>query len=164
MDLKLLDTFQPTVLIVEPSRHFASLLRHILSVGGVRDVEYAADAYGALEVIKGAHVDMAIVDSELAGITALELTNVIRRASDSPNQALPIILLSDRPTRRLIDNALLAGIDCYVRKPVSADTLLQRIKWCLEKGVAPEDALSAEHATVLGDEFMLDDGVDTLAI
>ncbi len=129
---KMLEQYNPTVLMVEPSRHFVSLLRHILSVGGVKHTHHAADAYGALEVIKADHVDILLLDSEITGITAVELTRVIRCASDSPNPNLPIIFLSDRPTRRLIDTATQAGVNYYVRKPVSAQILLERMKWAIE--------------------------------
>lgn len=128
----MLEQYDPRVLMVEPSRHFVSLLRHILSVGGVKHTNHVSDAYGALEVIKSDHVDIILLDSEIVGITAVELTRVIRCASDSPNRNLPIIFLSDRPTRRLIDTATQAGVNYYVRKPVSAHTLLQRMKWALD--------------------------------
>jgi CheY-like chemotaxis protein len=128
----MLEQYNPTVLMVEPSRHFVSLLRHILSVGGVKHTHHAGDAYGALEVIKADHVDILLLDSDISGITSVELTRVIRSASDSPNQNLPIIFLSDCPTRRLIDTATQAGVNYYVRKPVSAQTLLQRMKWALD--------------------------------
>ena len=128
----MLENYDPRVLMVEPSRHFVSLLRHILSVGGVKHTSHASDAYGALEIIKSDHVDIILLDSEVTGITAVELTRVIRCASDSRNRNLPIIFLSDRPTRRLIDAATQAGVNYYVRKPVSAHTLLQRMKWALD--------------------------------
>lgn len=128
----MLENYDPRVLMVEPSRHFVSLLRHILSVGGVKHTNHASDAYGALEIIKSDHIDIVLLDSEITGITAVELTRVIRCASDSPNKNLPIIFLSDRPTRRLIDAATQAGVNYYVRKPVSAHTLLQRMKWALD--------------------------------
>ncbi len=128
----MLEQHNPRVLMVEPSRHFVSLLRHILSVGGVKHTNHASDAYRALEIIKSDLVDIVLLDSEIAGITAVELTHVIRYASDSPNKKLPIIFLSDRPTRRLIDAAMQAGVNYYVRKPVSAHTLLQRMKWSLD--------------------------------
>lgn len=128
----MLERHDPTILIVEPSRHFVSLLRQMLWVGGVKHAYHAADAYGALEMIKSHHIDLMLLDSEITGITALELTEVVRTASDSPNKDMPIIFLSDRPTRRGIDNATKAGVNCYVRKPVSAQTLLARVKWLLD--------------------------------
>ncbi len=134
----ILEQHDPTILIVEPSRHFVSLLRQMLSVGGVKHAYHAADAYGALEIIKTHHVDLMLLDSEISGITALELTNVVRTASDSPNKGLPIVFLSDRPTRRQIDNATKAGVNCYVRKPVSAQTLLERVKWLLDGEEDPD--------------------------
>lgn len=130
----MLEQHDPTVLIVEPSRHFVSLLRHILSVGGIKRAYHAADGYGALELIKSHHIDVMLLDSEISGISAMELTHVIRMASDSPNKTLPIMLLSDRPTRRLITKAMNAGVSCYVKKPVSAQTLLDRLKWLLTDG------------------------------
>ena len=139
----MLEQYDPTVLMVEPSRHFVSLLRHILSVGGVKHTHHAADAYGALEVIKADHVDIVLLDSDITGITSVELTRVIRCATDSPNPNVPIIFLSDRPTRRLIDAATEAGVNCYVRKPVSAQTLLQRMKWALDSERERVEALHA---------------------
>ena len=138
----MLEQHDPTVLIVEPSRHFVSLLRHILSVGGIKRAYHASDGYGALELIKSHHIDVMLLDSEISGISALELTHVIRMASDSPNKQLPVMLLSDRPTRRLISKARAAGVSCYVKKPVSAQTLLDRLKWLLdgEKDAETESA------------------------
>lgn len=140
----MLEQLNPNVLIVEPSRHFVSLLRHILSVGGIRQAHHAADAYAALEIIKSHQVDIVLLDSDVPGITAVELTRVIRCASDSPNKALPIIILSHSPTRRLIDEANAAGVNFYVKKPLSAQTLLERIKWALEPDHSAELSVACD--------------------
>lgn len=132
MALGMLEQYNPTVLICEPARHFVPLLRHILSVGKVRNTQHAGDAYEALEIIKTNHVDIMLLDSEVTGITAFELARVVRRASDSPCPNLPIVLMCNYPTRRLLTEAKEEGIDFYVRKPLSAQTLLQRMKWALE--------------------------------
>jgi DNA-binding response OmpR family regulator len=121
-----------SVLLVEHNRHLASILRHILSVGGIREVHHSLDAISALEVLKSCSVNMALLDADLPGITAMELATLIRTAPDSPNPKLPLVLLSGRPTKSHIDEAMKSGISYYVRKPLSADILLTRVKWALE--------------------------------
>ncbi len=116
-------------LLVEPDRHFALIARQVLYVGGIREVHHELDAIRALEVLRMHPVDFAIVSSHLPSITALELTTLIRTAPDSPNPHLPILLLLGQPTKKIVQEAMTAGVNFCVRKPLSASILLERIEY-----------------------------------
>ncbi len=122
-----------SVLLVDRNRYLASILRHILSVGGIRDVHHTVDAIGGLETLKAAPISIGLLDDDLSGITALELASLIRTAPDSPNPNLPLILLSGHPTKRDVDDAKNAGINYFVKKPLSATVLLQRVSFALRQ-------------------------------
>jgi two-component system chemotaxis response regulator CheY len=136
------DSADFSVLLVEHNRFLASILRHILATGGIRQVLNSLDAISALEMLKTNPVNVALLDEDLPGITAIELATLIRTAHDSPNRRLPLILLSSRPTKRLVNQALKAGINYYVKKPLSAGVLLQRVKYAIENHDNKEKALA----------------------
>ncbi len=119
--------------MVEHNRYQASILRHIFSIGGIREVHHASDAISALETLRACPIDVAVVDDLLPGITALELTSLIRTAPDSPNTALPIIVITGRPTKRYVDEALRTGVNSFVKQPLAAGVLLERIKWTMDQ-------------------------------
>jgi len=140
------ETNDLSVLLVEDNRHMISILRNIFQIGKIRDVHHATDAVAALEILNTSPIDIAIFSDAIEGISALDLTNLIREAPDSPQPDLPIIFLMAQPTKRHLKQAIDAGASFCIKQPLSAQLLLERIKWSLDKAreedldCAPDDA------------------------
>lgn len=107
-----------SVLIVDDSRYFVSLLRTIVRGLGVKAIYEAPNAVSALEMLNTTPIDMAFIDLAMPGIDGLELIGMVRDSADSPNRTLPIIVLTSDSRRTSIMKAIAVGADLYLTKPV----------------------------------------------
>ncbi len=115
------------ILIVEDNVHFSTLLLSILQALGVENIEEARDGSEALEVLKGYPADLAIVDWKMDGIDGVECARLIRADNESPSRFLPIIMVTGYTEKKLIGDALDAGVNDFLAKPISARSLMSRI-------------------------------------
>ncbi|GIK50558.1 MAG: hypothetical protein BroJett013_32550 [Alphaproteobacteria bacterium] len=63
---------------------------------------------------------------------ALDFVRRIRHSAETPNRAAPIFMLTSRGTLADVETARQAGVDGYLRKPISALALQQRIRAAIE--------------------------------
>lgn len=121
------------VLILEDNAHMSSILRTILLGFGVRSVVETRDAADAFELMRNANPDLALVDYMLGDVDGLEFTRLIRTASDSPNKYLPIIMVSGHTDRSKVIEAINAGVNEYLAKPVRPVDLYNRMVTLIER-------------------------------
>lgn len=121
------------VLIVEDNAHMSSILRTILQGFGVRAVIETRDAADAFELMRNANPDLALVDYMLGDVDGLEFTRLIRTASDSPNKYLPIVMVSGHTDRSKVFEAINAGVNEYLAKPIRPVDLYNRLVTLIEK-------------------------------
>jgi DNA-binding response OmpR family regulator len=121
------------VLIVEDNAHMSSILRAILQGFGVRQIVETRDAADAFEIMRNTNPDLALVDFMLGDVDGLEFTRLIRTASDSPNQYLPIIMVSGHTDRSKIMEAINAGVNEYLAKPVKPVDVYNRLLALIER-------------------------------
>ncbi len=121
------------VMIVEDNSHMAVILRTILQSFGVRELLEARDAASAFEICRSSYPDLALVDYELGDITGIEFTRFIRQADDSPNPFLPIILVTAHSERSRVLEAINAGVNEFIVKPLSAQALYERLRALVER-------------------------------
>ncbi len=121
------------ILIVEDNVHFRTLVRTILETLGVHDIEEALDGGEAMDVLKNFKADMAILDWKMDGVDGVECVRRIRTGEGAANKFLPIILCSGYSVARLKREALDAGVNAFLSKPISAKSLLSRITMVMEQ-------------------------------
>jgi DNA-binding response OmpR family regulator len=121
------------VLILEDNAHMSTILRTILQGFGVRTIVETRDAADAFEIMRSANPDLALVDYMLGDVDGLEFTRLIRTASDSPNKYLPIIMVSGHTDRTRIYEAINAGVNEYLAKPVRPVDLYNRLVSLIER-------------------------------
>lgn len=123
----------PTILIAAGDaalRH--NLRRHLL--GRPYDLVEAADKSDTLEAIRTFSPDLAILGSWGQGDG-----EVIRAAQDihTSNREILLILIVSQSSEDIAFAALRAGIDDYVKSPVSFEELLARVNHCLADRLRP---------------------------
>lgn len=111
----------------------STILRTILQGFGVRTIVETRDAADAFEIMRSANPDLALVDYMLGDVDGLEFTRLIRTASDSPNKYLPIIMVSGHTDRTRILEAINAGVNEYLAKPVRPVDLYNRLVSLIER-------------------------------
>ncbi|PWE16898.1 two-component system response regulator [Marinicauda salina] len=121
------------VLIVEDNAHMSTILRKVLQGFGVRQVFETRDAADAFEAMRTNNPDLALVDYMLGDVDGLEFTRLVRTASDSPNRYLPIIMVSGHTDRSRIMEAINAGVNEYLAKPVRPVDVYNRLVALIER-------------------------------
>jgi len=121
------------VLVLEDNGHMRKLLRSMLLAIGVGEVLDMADATHAYAKIKQTPVDFALVDWEIYPVSGLEFVRKIRTQRDSPNPFLPIIMVTGHTERERVTTARDLGITEFLAKPISAQTLSQRVEELIER-------------------------------
>lgn len=116
-----------TVLVVDDHQNMRHIWLTVLKGFGVAKVLQAHDAANALEILRDQDVDIAVVDVVMPDILGTELITMVRRAEDSSNKMLPIIVCTADTRRSAIYSLINAGADEILTKPVRPDAIWQRI-------------------------------------
>jgi CheY-like chemotaxis protein len=116
-----------TILIAEDNKPMRSLVRDILDALGVGTILEAVDGTAAMKQLGSNAVDIVILDWNMEPMDGLELTRQIRTSPESPDQFVPIIMLSGHTERARVLQARDAGVTEFMAKPVSVKALCARI-------------------------------------
>ena len=141
-------------LVVDPSPTMTRIIQNILHAAGGEDLLAARDTAGALELFddaKGASLDLIVTERDLPGGSGLDLVNALRAVEGLATT--PAIMVSSRNSRQDVLDAIQAGIDAYVLKPLNQEALLERATALLEarreaaEEPAPTDAGAEAEAS-----------------
>ncbi|MCZ8122963.1 MAG: response regulator [Tagaea sp.] len=121
------------VMVVEDNPHMRKLLKALLEAIGVGEIVEATDGGVAWMLMKQNPVDFALIDWEMYPVNGLTLVRKIRTEPDSPNHFLPIIMVTGYTERERVMRARDVGVTEFLAKPVSAQTLAQRIEELIER-------------------------------
>ena len=135
-----------TVLVVDDEPQIRRVLRTTLTSHGYSVIE-ARSGDEALEMIRGEHVDLILLDLNMPGRSGLEICREIRASGD-----VPIIMLTVRNSERDKVQALDAGADDYVVKPFGSEELMARIRAALRRA-APAESLPSFGSNDLSIDF-----------
>ena len=115
------------VLIVEDNAFMRKIVRELLSNIGIRNMTEAADGVAGLEAIRHVMPDLVLLDWDMPFINGFEFTRIVRAPGVFPYSDLPIIMLSGYGERAHVMEAARLGVNEFLKKPVSAKALFQRI-------------------------------------
>jgi two-component system, OmpR family, KDP operon response regulator KdpE len=110
------------ILVVDDEPQITRVLRTTLSAQAY-DIRVANDGETALEIMKDWNPDLVITDLAMPHMDGLELCRRIRMTLE-----VPIIVLSVKGDERTKVQALDAGADDYVTKPVGMNELTARVR------------------------------------
>lgn len=120
-------------LILDDNAHMRGLVRAILLSFGIRQVVEAADAETGLKLLGENEFDLAFVDFRLGERDGLTFCRDIRIGEDSPNPYLPIIMITAYSETSRVKQAVDAGIDEFLVKPVRASDVAVRINSVVQR-------------------------------
>lgn len=112
----------PTVLVVEDFEDNRFMMRRLLEMSGYRVVE-AVNGEQAVEVAVSARPDLILMDLSLPKLDGLAATRRIRQSGGLGE--VPIVAVSAHDTSDFHADALAAGCNEYVTKPIDFDQLVQ---------------------------------------
>ena len=103
------------------------LLKEILRSFHIRNIRTATDGADGLKELKTFAADLIIADWNMEVLDGLEFTQMVRTSADSNNPYVPIIMLTGHSEMHHILEARDSGMTEYLAKPVSAQSLYDRI-------------------------------------
>lgn len=122
------------VLIVDDNRFMRETVRNILNAFGINQVQSAGDADKAWSLMAEFKPDMCLIDWRMeTGPDGISLVKRIRSDPKSVNPFMPIIMLTANAEARHVVEARESGINLYLAKPISAETLYNRLVAAVEQ-------------------------------
>ena len=115
------------VLVVDDDRFMLTLIREILISLGIHGAHDVSDPLQALDEVKRLSPDLIITDWQMEPMDGLEFVRTVRRREDIPNPFVPIIMVSGRMDREIVQKARDSGANEVVAKPVSIGAIEKRI-------------------------------------
>jgi two-component system, chemotaxis family, chemotaxis protein CheY len=115
------------ILIVDESQYMRKLTRTMLMNIGVKAIFEAGDGVAALDAIRSANPDVAIIDWELPVLSGLQVVKIVRSPDVFPKPHLPIIMMSTGASRADVAEAMRLGVNEFLVKPTSPRALQDRL-------------------------------------
>jgi DNA-binding NtrC family response regulator len=117
------------ILIIDDDPHFLHVLQRILS-GEKFSVTATSDPCKAIEVLRSGSFDLVICDLRMPDCDGLNLLQAVRGAGSE----VPVIILTAYGEVDTYLEAMNAGANEYLNKPIKSDELVQVVRNCLRKG------------------------------
>ncbi|NQV57129.1 MAG: response regulator [Rhodospirillales bacterium] len=108
------------------------LLKQCLRALGVRATAEANDGAQAFSVMKLFQPDVILVDWEMEPLDGVDFVKLVRTGEDSPNRYVPIIMVTGHSEHNRVTRARDCGVNELLIKPVSANSLYQRVRSIVE--------------------------------
>lgn len=120
------------ILLVDDSRTIRNIQKNVLQQLGHSDVIEAADGVEALAQISAHHPDMVLIDWNMPNMDGITLVRKIRET----DKKLPLIMCTTEAEKSRVLEAIKAGVNNYVVKPFTSETLSEKINATLAKATA----------------------------
>lgn len=131
-----------TILVVEDDHLNMKLMRSILTLGHYQILE-AGEAETGLELAAKHRPDLILMDIQLPGLDGLSATRHLKQTPELAN--IPVIALTGLAMDGDRENALAAGCDDYISKPINTRTFLASIGQQLAPAGAASPPPAAEQ-------------------
>jgi CheY-like chemotaxis protein len=116
-----------SVIIIEPVSHMRTILRSIVHDLGVTDTRETDDVESAFEMFKERPADLIFTDWS-DDVDAIQFLSLVRRADDSPDKTVPIIVVTANTDLGAVFKARDSGMTEYLAKPISANLVQARLR------------------------------------
>ena len=116
------------ILIVDDMAAMRKILKTLLAQLGYKNVDEAEDGKQALEKLRQNpdKYDLVITDWNMPNMTGIELVQAIR--SDEKLKHLPVLMVTAEAKKENVLMAIKAGVNNYIVKPFTAETLKEKIE------------------------------------
>lgn len=122
-----------TILLVEDNQPMVELLRSLLLVFGVKMVLPARNGKEGFDLFCKHNPDMVLTDWMMREMDGISLTRLIRNSPKSPNQFVPVVMMTGFSEKRRVIQARDAGVTEFLVKPFSAKDLYKRVEEIIER-------------------------------
>ena len=121
------------IMLVDDSRTIRNIQKKVLAKLGYTDIVEAKDGVEALEKYKESPPDLMLIDWNMPNMDGITLIRTIR----ATDKTIPMIMCTTEAEKTRVVEALKAGVNNYMVKPFTAETLAEKIHQTLAKlGIA----------------------------
>lgn len=117
------------ILAVDDSPTMRRIIVNTLKRAGFNEVAEASDGKDALAKLKTEKFDFVITDWNMPEMDGLTFVTSIR--SDPDLKALPVLMVTTRSVKEDIMQAIKAGVNNYIVKPFTPETIAEKINQVL---------------------------------
>ena len=113
------------VLVVDDDPEIVTFLATLLELEGIES-QVATSAEAALEKLSGALPSLVLLDIAMPDRDGLDLCRSLKK--DPRMRNVPVFVVSARPGKDVVERALAAGAEEFIRKPFENQDLIARIR------------------------------------
>jgi CheY-like chemotaxis protein len=117
------DSKKKVILAIDDMSEVLISINEIL--GDEYDVRLVKNADAGLGLLGKEHVDLALLDIEMPGMSGVDMLRSIRH--NPALKDLPVVFITSNTSRITVQQAASLGIEGYITKPFAADKLRARV-------------------------------------
>lgn len=117
---------QLRIMVVDDMSTSRGLITQALDAMGIRQVGYASDGPGALQILDKAPVHLVISDFNMPEMNGLQLLQALR--TNPKTKGVGFILITGRADKEIIDTGKKLGMNNFLKKPFTP----QELRGCIE--------------------------------
>lgn len=113
------------ILVVDDFSTMRRIVKNLLGELGFSNISEADDGKTALPILEKGEIDFLVTDWNMPGMQGIDLLKAVRE--DDKLQSLPVLMVTAEAKKDQIVAAAQAGVNGYVVKPFTAQTLKEKI-------------------------------------
>lgn len=119
------------ILVVDDFSTMRRIVKNVLRELGFSNIKEAEDGKAALQVLRSSRVDFIVTDWNMPVMDGLALLKSVR--ADPALKAIPVLMVTAEAKREQIIEAAQSGVNGYVVKPFTAQTLKEKMEKVFER-------------------------------
>lgn len=119
------------ILVVDDFSTMRRIVKNILRQLGFNNILEADDGSTGLDILQKEKIDLIISDWNMPKMTGLELLKTVR--SDDALRDIPFLMVTAEAQQENIIEAVKSGVNNYIVKPFTAETLGKKIEQIYNK-------------------------------
>ena len=120
-------------LVVDDSAHMIQIVRAVLEAFGMHGIMGEPDPKRAFDLFLRENVDLLIVDYHLGPSNGIQFVARVRNLQDPAKAQIPIVMMTSYTEQSRVMAARDAGVDAFVRKPITGRELYEKIAFALTR-------------------------------
>ena len=126
------------ILVVDDDNAIRDLLKDLLTGGGGHVIDTADDGDEALKKIAKRRYDLIVLDKHMPGLSGLETLSRLKKLPNA--KGARVLMCTAADTLNDVDEALSAGADDYISKPIDTRRLAEKAAKLAAASTVPADA------------------------
>jgi two-component system chemotaxis response regulator CheY len=119
------------ILIVDDFSTMRRIIKNLLRDLGFNNTDEADDGNTGLPKLQSGNYDFLVTDWNMPGMTGIDLLRAVR--ADERLKSLPVLLVTAEAKKEQIVMAAQEGVNGYIVKPFTAQTLKEKIEKIFER-------------------------------